>query len=470
MNEEEFSFPILNDISRIREAIEETKEKIGKCFYEIEKNNQYYFNYRFYSEKTFPNPKKAKNKKEKENFQILRELRGLVFDKNTGKCINRPFHKFFNINGELEECNSKNINLKGKEHYWLEKLDGSMVTAILIKEENDDIIRFKTKMGFNNEVSNKVEEFIFENQQFYNFSKENELKNESKVNIILFSKHWLDEGFTPIFEFTSPKNQIIIEYQETKLILIGIRNNLTGQYVKYMNMKESAEKYKVEIVKNYEFGDDLESGIEKISQLKNIEGFVLNIENQNLYKVKSTWYRKLHDSTNKFQIGKMSEAELWIKVLDNEMDEVFSVLTKNEDVKRSLKNFSENLWKKMNKEFDHLTEISKSAPNSEKNFKKFFKYHELNEVEIEVLKAILSSKEEDEFDRFVSVLKSFLKNRKKIPENVLEIITVDGSQVLKLLKISQKNEIIENSENLKAPENVDENKKTKKTNKSKKKK
>ena len=51
----------------------------------------------------------------------------MVFDKLTGKCINRPFHKFFNINGELEECSSKNIKLKDKEHYWLEKLDGSMV-------------------------------------------------------------------------------------------------------------------------------------------------------------------------------------------------------------------------------------------------------------------------------------------------------------------------------------------------------
>ena len=76
---EQFKFPILNDITRIREAIESTKEKTGKCFYEIEKNNQIYFNYRYYNEKTFPNPKKSKNEKEKENFLILRELRGKFF-------------------------------------------------------------------------------------------------------------------------------------------------------------------------------------------------------------------------------------------------------------------------------------------------------------------------------------------------------------------------------------------------------
>jgi hypothetical protein len=127
---DESKFPILTDVTRVREALEATKDKVGKAFYEISKNNQIYFNYRYFNEKTFPNPKKAKNEKERENYKILRELRGLVFDKKTGKCINRPFHKFFNVNGELEECSQKYIHLEEKSHVWVEKLDGSMVNSL----------------------------------------------------------------------------------------------------------------------------------------------------------------------------------------------------------------------------------------------------------------------------------------------------------------------------------------------------
>ena len=139
----EGQFPVLEDISQIRKAIEETKNQVGKSFYEKTKNGQVIFNYRFFTSKTFPNPKKAKDEKEEENLKLLRECRGIVFDSKTGEIINRPFHKFFNINGELEECSSKNINLS-KKHYWLEKLDGSMISSIY---DPNGKIRFKTKMG-----------------------------------------------------------------------------------------------------------------------------------------------------------------------------------------------------------------------------------------------------------------------------------------------------------------------------------
>jgi RNA ligase len=137
------NFPFIESISQIREAIESTKEKVGKSFYESDKGNHIIFNYRFFTKSTFPNPKTTQKEKEKEYYKLLRECRGIVFDSKTGELVNRPFHKFFNINGELEECSSKYIDLK-KKHYWLEKLDGSMISAIY--DENSKI-RFKTKMG-----------------------------------------------------------------------------------------------------------------------------------------------------------------------------------------------------------------------------------------------------------------------------------------------------------------------------------
>lgn len=118
-------FPKLENIQQVREAIEKTKNKVGKAFFETEKDGLVYFSYRFFTKTTFPDPKKAKSLEEENYYKILRECRGIVFDKKTGFCISRPFHKFFNINGEVPECNQEFIDLKIK-HHWLEKLDGSM--------------------------------------------------------------------------------------------------------------------------------------------------------------------------------------------------------------------------------------------------------------------------------------------------------------------------------------------------------
>jgi hypothetical protein len=52
---------------------------------------------------TFPEFEFAKDEKEKRNFQIRRECRGIGFDSNN-KCVCRRFHKFFNINERDETC------------------------------------------------------------------------------------------------------------------------------------------------------------------------------------------------------------------------------------------------------------------------------------------------------------------------------------------------------------------------------
>jgi T4 RnlA family RNA ligase len=304
-------------------------------------------------------------------------------------------------------------------------------------------------MGYDNEVSNKVEKFLFEKEKNFKFKKSGELISERleddyKMNIILYTKSWIDKGYTPIFEFVSLSNLIILSYEETKLIPLGIRHNLSGEYISYDELKKSCQEFNIECVKSHDLGDDIEKAIEIISGMKNIEGFVLRMKNDDLFKIKSDWYRKLHDATNKFQVGKISEIELWLKILDNEMDDILSVLSKDEETKKLIETFSENLWKKIMKEFEHLTEILKTVPNSnsEQNLQKFFKYHELNQIEIDICKEILKKNEEDSMTSFIFVLRNILKLKKNVPEEVKEIINLDGSKVLSRLKTSEKNSTI----------------------------
>lgn len=138
---------------------------------------------------------------------IRRECRGLIFDKE-GKLISRPFHKFFNVN-ERPETQSNMIDIS-KPHMIMEKMDGSMIRPVPINGE----IRFGTKMGIT-EVAMQVEEFVAKNTKYKDFAK------------------WcVENGLTPLFEWTSPNNQIVLPYENDQLTLLAVRHNITGEYLK----------------------------------------------------------------------------------------------------------------------------------------------------------------------------------------------------------------------------------------------
>jgi RNA ligase len=136
---------------------------------------------------------------------IRRECRGLKFSPN-GDIAARPFHKFFNI-GEREETQSRLIDLS-RSHTIMEKLDGSMIHPMMV----DGYIRWMTKMGITS-VAMQAEEFIAKNTRYKDFAV------------------WcIENRMTPIFEWTSPFNQIVLSYEEERLTLLAVRDNITGEY------------------------------------------------------------------------------------------------------------------------------------------------------------------------------------------------------------------------------------------------
>src|ERR1700756_5034792 len=68
--------------------------------------------------------------KEYMHASILRECRGLMFDRD-GKLISRPYNKFFNIN-EREETLASNYHVDGTDVVIMDKLDGSFVRPVRI--------------------------------------------------------------------------------------------------------------------------------------------------------------------------------------------------------------------------------------------------------------------------------------------------------------------------------------------------
>ena len=92
----------------------------------------------------------------------------------------RRFHKFFNI-GEKEETEIEKIDF-GRKHYLLVKLDGSMISPFYTEGK----LRYATKLTVT-DTSLLVEEFV----------KQSSLKYDE------LSSHWIEKGYSPIFEWCS---------------------------------------------------------------------------------------------------------------------------------------------------------------------------------------------------------------------------------------------------------------------------
>lgn len=143
------------------------------------------------------------------------ECRGAVFDTKTGKCLCRPFEKFFNFHEMLTEHQReivKQINHNNGQCAFTKKRDGSMITPVILPNGELD---FKTKKSFESDVAILAKNYI-----------------KTLPDILEWCKTVCTAGYTPIFEFTHPESEIVINYgDQPTLTLLAIRNIKTGHYV-----------------------------------------------------------------------------------------------------------------------------------------------------------------------------------------------------------------------------------------------
>lgn len=297
---------------------------------------------------------------------------------------------------------------------------------MIVQKDGNYSIRFRTKMGYENEVAKKVENFIYQNEMF-KFIDEKPEKSSEKcklLNYVMFSNHWLLQNFTPIFEFVSPLNQIILSYKETRLICLALRNNLTGEYIPYETLINECKKFNIHAVRSYNLGSDIDKALQVISKMKEVEGFVLRMETDDMYKCKCDWYRNCHSSVPRsMMFGNVNETRIWEIVLDNELDDLTSTLDKNDHKRVQLELFGEELWKHINERSQEILNIHqmKSGKRKEKLEK------ELNKIEKKVYDFILMG--EDHVIAYINVLKKEIKE--KIPEEVKEELNIDIKDVFK---------------------------------------
>jgi len=236
------------------------------------------------------------------------ELRGLCFVQDPATLEwtrNLLLNKFFNINQTIgwmyEEVKGKKVTrVQNKE-------DGSVVSFVKFKNGN---IRAKSKMSFESDQAVMAQEVYTTN-----------------CTIRMIVGRGLRTGFTPIFELVSPDNQIVLEYQDTELVLLQIRNNETGEYLNPKFLFSEIEYYAIKTTQNFRIEHPqvvLDVLLDaKTSNQEPIEGWVVTFEDGQMAKIKTDHYLSLHGL-----IGPDAFREnLLVKtILDGNIDDVISAL------------------------------------------------------------------------------------------------------------------------------------------------
>lgn len=306
-----YEFPVIAHINDVLPAIAGRDE-----FIVVQKDGYQVVNYAVMMEDSFPPVHtaggSAKMREEATRHKsILRECRGLVFDLD-GNLINRRYHKFFNVN-EREETRFEKVDFS-QPHVILEKLDGSMVSPCYVNGH----IRYMTKMG----ITDTSMEAEVHTTRFQIYRE--------------FAEYYLARGWTPVYEWCSNKNRIVLSYPEDRLILTAMRRMDTGAYMPYHEMIDLCEYWDIPLVKAYDYQD--ENILDIVRNLEDTEGVVIRFDDGHMLKVKADWYVLRHKSKDAIT----REKNVLDYVVNERVDDVLPFL-QAEDQSRLLK-FQDEFW------------------------------------------------------------------------------------------------------------------------------
>lgn len=256
------------------------------------------------------------------NIEYGKESRGITFNKNNQSVVVRPFHKFFNLGESLSEVSIDEFKtMTEKDYIVMDKLDGSMI-AIALNEDGSDLL-IKTRASFQSEQAIAARKWL-----------------ESKGLIDVLLKE-MKPDFTYLFEYTARSNVVVILYDEEKLTLLNIRDNVTGKYVDREIIESFADTVKIDAVDVFTMTP--QELLDSVDSDKDREGYVVMTKDQRFFKLKNSWYVSLHRA-----VSYLRERDVVKNILEDSIDDLIGFL-KIENV--------DGKYNKLLNEIDHLFEV-----------------------------------------------------------------------------------------------------------------
>jgi len=217
------------------------------------------------------------------------------------------------------------------------KEDGSIISFVKLPNGS---IRAKSKTSFESDQAKMAQKILDNN---FDLAKE----------ILIM----LDDGQIPIFEVVGPDNQIVLEYQNTELVLLQIRD-YDGIYFGEKTLNTKSALMGVRLAEQFDmttyYGEDTLDRllIAKETNQDNIEGWVITFEDGQMAKIKTDKYIQLHGLIGP---DAFRENLLIQTILDGNMDDVIAQLVPGEKKDRMV-----DMDRKVVKDYNHLCNEFKS--------------------------------------------------------------------------------------------------------------
>ena len=238
------------------------------------------------------------------------ECRGIKF-RQDGTLLARPYHKFHNFGEPQMQVADLAAAGRFHEHFIiLDKLDGSMIHPIV---DWTDTLRFCTRMGVTDVATNAYEYAA-------RFSR---IMAGKQPWYLDFCYDLSTSGLTPMFEWCSRKNRIVLDYPDDQLILTAIRKNDTGEYLTWRKMRVLADPYNIPMVGHWDGEwDDIHAFLDMVHDIEESEGYVLRWDDGTMGKSKGQWYLQIHKAKDHIS----HEKRVIGLILNDNLDDVMPFL------------------------------------------------------------------------------------------------------------------------------------------------
>ncbi len=227
------------------------------------------------------------------------ECRGIMFElddnNNPIRIAARPPKKFFNLfeNPFTEDIKDDQVGLAFK------KEDGSLISSFIDKGE----VFLKSKGSLFSQQVLDAQKWLYD---------------ERRKPLLECLKWYAENGITINMEWVSPDNRVVLTYEESRLIILNARHNITGEYIDLEDLvkDQTINQYMVD---NHPF-ETINELIEEVQELKDQEGYVVYDSKgaEPVFKIKCPLYVHLHSVKSSVS----SDKNLWEAVAEGVSDDI----------------------------------------------------------------------------------------------------------------------------------------------------
>jgi hypothetical protein len=248
--------------------------------------------------------------------EIVKDCRGLILERDTWNVMSMSFRKFFNHG----ETNADKVDWDSA--VVLEKLDGTMI-QVYYDWHKDKWFAGTTGMAegegeVNNKMGTTFNDLFWQTLEKYSFD----------VNK-------LHQGFTYVFELTTPYNIVVKPHGESSVTLLTIRDNEILKEFRYDELVAVSQYFGVPVVKSHDLNNP--NADELINTFKDMpwseEGYVVLDKNFNRVKIKNPAYVAVHHLKSK-----TAEHNILTIVKSNEIEEFAATFPERREELYRLKN------------------------------------------------------------------------------------------------------------------------------------